>query len=307
MSKGLTITLVFDGMSMNYGEGVGNISELKKLSRSGRLYAYLSRQAIRYELYRILKDTFGMDRDKEDPLHKEQKVVQFHPDITIKDYMEADLFGYMKTKRKSKDNDGKTQTRPAVVRLSPAVALEPFMYDLEFGTNKNFADRTGADPNPFQFEHQHSLYSYTITVDMDRLGYDPNDGTTLDNATRAERLSMLLDAVKILNRDIKGRTENLNPLFAIGGVYDVKNPFFLNRIKVAYDGESGKYLIDTEPLKSTTAVKFNGEDIKSKTRIGYIKGFWHNEEEFSKVCTAVDMDGFFEHLKEEVKSHYAGA
>ena len=31
--KGLSITLVFKGQSLNYGEGIGNISELKKLTR----------------------------------------------------------------------------------------------------------------------------------------------------------------------------------------------------------------------------------------------------------------------------------
>ena len=29
--NGLTITIVFKGESLNYGEGIGNISELKKL------------------------------------------------------------------------------------------------------------------------------------------------------------------------------------------------------------------------------------------------------------------------------------
>ncbi len=31
MNKGLTISVIFDAMSLNYGEGLGNISELKKL------------------------------------------------------------------------------------------------------------------------------------------------------------------------------------------------------------------------------------------------------------------------------------
>ena len=31
--KGLLITLIFKGQSLNYGEGIGNISELKKLTR----------------------------------------------------------------------------------------------------------------------------------------------------------------------------------------------------------------------------------------------------------------------------------
>ena len=31
--KGLSITLVFNASSLNYGEGIGNISELKKINK----------------------------------------------------------------------------------------------------------------------------------------------------------------------------------------------------------------------------------------------------------------------------------
>ncbi len=33
LKKGLSITIIFRAQSLNYGEGIGNISELKKLSR----------------------------------------------------------------------------------------------------------------------------------------------------------------------------------------------------------------------------------------------------------------------------------
>ena len=37
--NGLSITIIFKAQSLNYGEGIGNISELKKLSRGdGRTY-----------------------------------------------------------------------------------------------------------------------------------------------------------------------------------------------------------------------------------------------------------------------------
>jgi CRISPR-associated protein Cst2 len=304
MAKGLTMTLVFDGMSLNYGEGVGNISEIKKLSKGGEVYTYLSRQAIRYDIYRMLKEYFNMDADKEEPLHSDQKVVQFRPDVNIKDYMEADLFGYMKTKKKG---EGETQTRPSVVRISPAISLEPFMNDLEFGTNKNFADRTGVDPNPFQFEHHYSLYSYTVTVDMDRLGVDDNDGINIEPKMKAERLTQLIEVIKLLNRDIKGRSENLNPLFVIGGVYSIKNPFFLNRIKVEYFKDKRKYVLNTELLKATVETSFNGEKVKDKTSIGYVKGFWLNEDSFNEIPNSIyDIDGFFENIKDEVKKYYEG-
>ena len=99
MNKGLTLTIVFDAMSLNYGEGIGNISELKKLTRSGEVFAYLSRQAIRYDIYRMLKEYFNIDPGK-NPLTGDNTVVQFSSDTTVKDYIEADLFGYMKDKKR---------------------------------------------------------------------------------------------------------------------------------------------------------------------------------------------------------------
>ena len=41
--KGLSITLIFKAESLNYGEGIGNISELKKLTRGdGSVYTFES-------------------------------------------------------------------------------------------------------------------------------------------------------------------------------------------------------------------------------------------------------------------------
>jgi len=301
MAKGLTLTIVFDGMSLNYGEGVGNISELKKISRGGEFYSYLSRQAIRYDMYRMLKEIFSIDADKENPLHNAQGVIQFKPEANIRDYIEVDLFGYMKTAR-----GGTSLTRPAVVRITPAISLEPMYSDIEFGTNKNFADRTNSDPNPFQFEHHYSLYSYTVTIDLDRVGKDENDNIELEPSIKVERVSKVLEVLKILNRDIKGRTENLNPLFVIGGVYSVKNPFFLNRIKVSYNKEKKAYSLNTEVLNSITSISFNNTLIKDDTMLGYVKGFWLNEDEFSKICELVfsDIGSFFDELKDRVNKYY---
>ena len=49
--NGLTLTMVFLAESANYGEGVGNITTLKKLSRGTyEQYSYISRQALRYNI-----------------------------------------------------------------------------------------------------------------------------------------------------------------------------------------------------------------------------------------------------------------
>ncbi len=304
MNKGLTLTLVFEAMSLNYGEGVGNISELKKLTRSGDIFTYLSRQAIRYDIFRMLKETFQIDEGK-NPLTGDNTVVQFSSESNIRDYIEADLFGYMKTKK-----GVGSLTRSSIVRISPAIALESFCSDLEWGTNKNFADRMGVNPNPFQFEHQYSLYSYTITIDLNKVGKDDHDKIDLDSKDKADRVKKLLEVVKVLNREIKGRTESLNPVFAIGGVYNIKNPFFLNRIKINYNKEKQNYSMNTEILKSSANLVFNKENIKDFTKVGYLSNYWSNEEEISKIVDKKssfnNLNTFFDTIIQDMESSYIG-
>jgi CRISPR-associated protein Cst2 len=309
MSQGLTVSAIFNAMSLNYGESLGNISELKKLSSGGNSYSYLSRQAIRYELYRCLTENFGMDQGLESPLGVEQKVVQFKPDTSATKYVEADLFGYMKT-----DKGKGSIIRPAVVRLTPAIALEPFLNDMEFGTNKNFADRTKKDPDPFQFEHHYSLYTYTMTIDLDRIGKDENDGSEVSPEEKYRRVSMVLDAVQLLNREIKGRTESLNPLFVIGGVYPVKNPFFLGKLKAKNNTDRTGYKICVEPLTSILAFEYslNGSfhKVVERTNIGFIEGYWTNENELRVLIPNqkdTSLNAFFDYLKAGVKSYYGVA
>lgn len=314
--KGMTISVITQAMSLNYGEGLGNISELKKITKDGGIYSYMSPQAMRYEIYRALRDNFAMDSGKDEALHTGEKVIQFRPDATIKDYVEMDLFGYMKTKKKVRakkeggepvvaDEEGGAVTRAKVARTSPAISLVPFRSDMEFGTNKNFAERTGDHPDPFQFEHHHSPYAYTLTVDLERVGIDPKDNIELPWEERANRVCDLLEVLKVLNREIKGRAESLNPLFIIGGIYPVKNPWFLDRITVNYNKESRRWAINTAILKSVANLNFKGVRVGDYTRIGHLEGWWDNETSFGDVVSQTgDLNWFFETLKTEVKKAY---
>ena len=54
--EGLTLTMIFLAESANYGEGVGNISTLKKMSSGNyQQFSYISRQAMRYNIIQQLK------------------------------------------------------------------------------------------------------------------------------------------------------------------------------------------------------------------------------------------------------------
>ena len=88
--NGLSITIIIKAQSLNYGEGIGNISELKKLSRGdGSTYTFESRQAIRYDIARLGNKMFGWNLEVED---KSKGRVQFKDVLTIEDSQEMDLF-----------------------------------------------------------------------------------------------------------------------------------------------------------------------------------------------------------------------
>ena len=77
--------MIFLAESANYGEGIGNISSLKKMTRGNHeQYSYISRQAMRYNI--VQQSNWDTT-----PVDGKSGVVQFAPSATIKDYPEIDL------------------------------------------------------------------------------------------------------------------------------------------------------------------------------------------------------------------------
>ena len=284
--EGLTITMVFLAESANYGEGIGNISSLKKMTRGNHeQYSYISRQAMRYNIVQ------QANWDKT-PVDEKSGVIQFAPSATIKDYPEIDLFGYMKTTAKGDDQKGGATTRSAVARLSNAIALEPFQGNLEFLNNMGLASRGNIENNIAQSEIHRSYYAYTMSIDLDRVGVDGD--INIKKEEKAERVKILLDSMHYLYRDIKGRRENLSPLFIIGGRYNRKNPFFENRVKV----DDNK--INVETLQEL----INDNELGEYTFTGVTAGIFDNEERIKKELKAESVGTTFRHLKEEVDLYY---
>lgn len=286
--KGLTISIIFQAESANYGEGVGNVASLKKLTRDkGEQYTYISRQAIRYNIGEQLGEELA-------PVSAmgsgDKKVVQFDEEATIKDYPEIDFFGYLKTE---KGSGGKK--RSAKVRLSNAVSLETFKGDLDFLTNKGLADRIDENMNIAQSEIHKSFYSYTIVMDLDQIGIDKVYDIELSNDEKIRRVNKLLDTIAFLYRDIRGRREDLKPLFAIGGVYDIKNPVFENVLNV----RDKRLIVD-----QIKGVMF--DFIEKDTKCGLIEGIFENDNEIKDKLKPLTMPEFFKDLKTRVSEYYEG-
>lgn len=293
--KGLTFTAIFLAESANYGEGIGNVATLKKISRNrGEQYTYISRQAIRYNIVEQLGENKANVKAEGSG---DKKVVQFSAETTIKDYPELDFFGYMKTVKG--DN---SKNRSAIVRLSNAVSLETFKGDLEFLTNKGLVDRIDRNekvfPNIAQAEIHKSYYKYTVTIDLDKIGIDELDEIEIEKEEKARRVNKLLDTISLLYRDIRGRREDLKPLFIIGGVYDIKNPFFENVVDV----RNNKILVE----KLTSGIY---DFIENDTAAGIVKEQFENDTELEtelakKNIKVLNVPEFFKQLKNKIDEYY---
>ena len=279
--KGLTFTAIFLAESANYGEGIGNVATLKKISRNrGEQYTYISRQAIRYNIVEQLDENKANVKAEGSG---DKKVIDF--------------FGYMKTIKG--DN---SKNRSAIVRLSNAVSLETFKGDLEFLTNKGLVDRIDRSekvfPNIAQAEIHKSYYKYTVTIDLDKIGIDELDGIEIENEEKARRVNKLLDTISLLYRDIRGRREDLKPLFIIGGVYDIKNPFFENVVDV----RNNKILVE----KLTSGIY---DFIEKDTAAGIVKEQFENDTELEtelakKNIKVLNVPEFFKQLKNKIGEYY---
>ncbi len=286
--KGLSLSIIFEAESANYGESVGNVASLKKMSRGkGDQYTYISRQALRYNI----GEQLGEDSA---PVKAEgsgdKKVIQFSDDATIDKYPEIDFFGYLKTE---KGSGGKK--RSAKVRLSNAISLETFKGDLDFLTNKGLADRLNEDMNIAQAEIHKSYYRYTIAADLEQIGIDEVYSIEIPKEEKIRRVKRLLDTIAFLYRDIRGRREDLKPIFAIGGVYDIKNPVFQNVLDV----KDNRILVS-----QIEGVLY--ENIKDNTYCGLVEGKFENDNEIKSKLNAESMPEFFNVLKEKVAEYYEG-
>lgn len=298
-NEGLTLGIICDVSSANYGEGIGNISELKKITRNGKTYTRISRQAICYNLRtqmgyplapvkRKLEEIKADDETVENKPDKKKHVIQFSTKATVEDFAEIDLFGYMRTAENSS-----ADYRSAVIRVSDAISLYPYSYDMDFLTNRGLASRINENSSIVNSEIHSSLYAYTVCIDLNDVGV-LNGKNVITNEEKAKRVCAMLSAVEHLYRDIRGRRENMAPVFIIGGIYPNKNNYFAGRLTMKGNSLSVQKLLET----------MEDESIKINTNVGLLSDVFENEKEIRETFNAMSIHQFFEDLRSKVKDYY---
>ena len=322
----LTLTIITQkATSLNYGENIGNVSILKKLSLGDNSQiTYVSDKALKYEMRKKGKEEKGWklldEKVKEVIENKRNKgkldVDSFGKEL-IKNYEEFDLFGGLLTNLKGADGKklelsyGDSVKRTAPVKVTYAYSISKFQGDMDFMNNIDAYNRyikhiEQKDAQVITQSEQHSAhYYYTIAIDLDRIGVWEGENQSEDAVSseeKANRVKALLDIVRTLSRQIKGRWENLSPIFVIGGIYEIKNPFFVGCIG-AKETEDGKLILDASRLIDCMNLIPEGE--RENTLCGILSGYFANEQEIRENLQCKSVGEVFEELKKKVEEVYA--
>ena len=290
--KTITLTVVAN-MTSNYSENLGNIGSVQKVYRRGHVYAIRSRESLK----NAIMVQSGMYDDLVTTVDgATQKQATPERNASNNRALEG---GYMTT---GKD----TYIRNSSFYLTDAVACEPFVNETRFHNNLylagNYARANGLNLQkdagragliPYQYEYDKSLRVYSITIDLDMIGRDPN--FTEEEATgeeKAARVNSLLSAVENLSLIVRGNLDNAEPVFVVGGFSDRKTHYFENVVKVL----EGKIVLS--------------EDLIQKLQQGYssalLRGHnFDNEDEIVEKLHPAGVAAFFETLRSQVKEYYS--
>ena len=290
--KTITLTVVAN-MTSNYSENLGNIGSVQKVYRRGHVYAIRSRESLK----NAIMVQSGMYDDLVTTVDgATQKQATPERNASNNRALEG---GYMTT---GKD----TYIRNSSFYLTDAVACEPFVNETRFHNNLylagNYARANGLNLQkdagragliPYQYEYDKSLRVYSITIDLDMIGRDPN--FTEEEATgeeKAARVNSLLSAVENLSLIVRGNLDNAEPVFVVGGFSDRKTHYFENVVKLL----EGKLVLS--------------EDLIQKLQQGYssalLRGHnFDNEDEIVEKLHPAGVAAFFETLRSQVKEYYS--
>lgn len=265
-----------------------NISSIKKISVGTEQLPYVSSQAVRRALRNQLE---VLNRTLSEGVTASQTKGAATTEQKPAKYIDDDLFGYMGTETGADGTKGKSTKRTSVVRVSPLIAQNPYIGDLDFGTNY-MGVKAGGDPNIFETEIHSGMYRGTILIELDRVGSGDGFDKDIDNNEKAARVKDLLTAIK--NLWASGRQTrflaDISPKFVAAAMLKTKNPIFLESIQVKGN------VLNTEMIKETLS-DYSAETVASV--IGMRNGVFVGEVDNSK-----SIGDAFDEMKNWIDEYY---
>jgi len=332
----LTLTIITQrATSLNYGENIGNVSILKKLSLGDNSQiTYVSDKALKYDIkrkgkeekeWKLLDERLRRHIENSTRNRTRERVDLDYSFVReLFEYQEFDLFGGLFTKdlfgaenlyfiQQNRKQRVDSIKRSSPVKITYAFSISRFKGDMDFMNNIDAFNRyikhiipqqANRDQVIIQSEQHTAHYYYTIAIDLDRIGVwetENQPDEVIPANEKAKRVKDLLDIIRTLSRQIRGRYENLSPIFVIGGIYKVKNPFFMGCIS-AKETEDGKLLLDVNRLLDCKGII--PEEERDNTLCGLLSGFFANEQEIREKLSCRSVGEAFEELKNKVGEIY---
>ncbi len=292
--KALTLTILAR-ITSNYSDSLGNVASVQKRYIDGKIFSMKSRESMKNG---IMVQSGMYDDLKVTVDGATQKEVSEKVNASNSRSLEG---GYMNTKVGEKKL---TYIRNSSFYLTDAVSCEPFINEPRFHNNLYLAttyakenslnvqnDAAKVGLMPYNYEYDKSLKVYSITFDLEMIGKDNNFEKEAESNEKANRVIMILEAIRNLSLIVKGNLDNAEPIFIIGGLSNRKTHVFENVIKVKED----KLLI-TEDLLEKKNQGYSAGLLKSENFI--------NENEIVEKLKPVSILKFFEELELKVKEYY---
>ncbi len=266
------------------GDRTDNIVRVKSIRKNGKVYPYVSGQALRYWWRDTLEKQFNW---KLSPIIRESKIAftEANP-IT---YPDDDVFGYMRALKKS---DGGTVTRISPLKNSPLISVVGQYPVNDFGVMSRQKD---GDPVPFEHEFYSTILKGIFALDLDSLGKFSNIEKTgyrnmhkklveqaeseglelvdnnwiLTKEKRVKRASDVIKSIPYLSGGAKNTSHltDVSPNLVILTTISTGNNIFMNIVRE----EDNNMIFDLDALEEVLS-DYN-DKLTSNVYIGMRKGF----------------------------------
>lgn len=192
--------------NLNAGEGETNLVDVKKYRSQGVEYPYVSGQAMRFYLRESIRRTL------------DKKVTMCVPDERgetcgdPKKCLNCDLFGFMRTIKKSKEKGKETiggaARRVSPVKVAPAMGLLPFDENavLDFLTRRHQKEKGELEGDIANVEIGTNVYRCGAAIDIRRVGAEENwsGGEVkvdefLSGTAKLERVRKVIDGIRFIS------------------------------------------------------------------------------------------------------------
>jgi len=188
--------------NLNAGEGETNLVDVKKYRSQGVEYPYVSGQAMRFYLRESIRRTLDKDVTMCVPDERGETCGD------AKKCLNCDLFGFMRTIKKSEKTAGGATRRVSPVKVAPAMGLLPFDENavLDFLTRRHPKEKGELEGDIANVEIGTNIYRCGAAIDVRRVGAeeDWSGGEVkvdefLSDKDKLDRVRRVIDGIRFIS------------------------------------------------------------------------------------------------------------